>query len=38
MSDTDDTYDCELCGESFDTEEERKEHVYAVHELGDEDA
>lgn len=38
MTDRDDAFDCELCGDSFDSEEELKEHIYAVHELQQEDA
>lgn len=38
MTDTDDTFVCDLCGKSFDSEDERKEHIYAVHEIGEDDA
>ncbi|WP_281375716.1 hypothetical protein [Halorarum halophilum] len=38
MVSTDEESVCEICGDSFDSEEELKEHIYAVHEIGDEDA
>lgn len=38
MTDNDETCVCDICGDTFDSEEERKEHIYAVHELQQEDA
>lgn len=38
MTTTNKPYDCDLCEESFDSEDELKEHIYAVHELQQEDA
>lgn len=29
---------CELCGDVFATNVERKDHIYAVHEIEEEDA
>lgn len=38
MVPTDEEFVCDICGDSFDSEEERKEHIYAAHEISDEDA
>lgn len=33
MAPTDEKFVCEICGDSFDSEEERKEHIFAAHEV-----
>lgn len=38
MVTTEDEFICELCGDSFESESELKEHITAAHEIGDEDA
>ena len=38
MSQEDDRYVCDICGDAFDTEGERKEHIFAAHEVGEDDS
>ena len=38
MVPADENFVCEICDESFDSESELKEHIFATHEIGDEDA
>lgn len=38
MAEEDDQYVCDICGDDFETEDELKDHIFAAHEVGEDDS